>query len=137
VGEDRDAPPGRNVRDRGRHRVVLRDSRLFREAIVGSGIRFYPAARSSPASSSSRSSTCYGAGRAVARRDQWGKMPRARSTALFISRSHSRADGLMGFARSGIRQHWHVWQVMQDTTPYAATPALGYAAIMISTFLRC
>jgi len=41
--------------------------------------------------------------------------------------------GLMGFARSGIRQHWHVWQVMQDMTPYAATPALGYAAIMIST----
>jgi hypothetical protein len=40
--------------------------------------------------------------------------------------------GLMGFARSGIRQHWHVWQVMQDTSQYAATPALGYAARMIS-----
>jgi cytochrome bd ubiquinol oxidase subunit I len=41
--------------------------------------------------------------------------------------------GLMGFARSGIRQYWHVWQVMQDTSRYAATPALGYAAKMIST----
>jgi hypothetical protein len=40
--------------------------------------------------------------------------------------------GLMGFARSGIRQHWHVWQVMQDTSAAAATPALGYAAVMIS-----
>src|SRR5436309_15724396 len=40
--------------------------------------------------------------------------------------------GLMGFARSGIRQYWHVWQVMQDTSAYAATPALGYASKMIS-----
>jgi hypothetical protein len=40
--------------------------------------------------------------------------------------------GLMGFARSGIRQHWHVWEVMRDTSEYAATPALGYAANMIS-----
>src|SRR3989454_748039 len=40
--------------------------------------------------------------------------------------------GLMGFARSGIRQYWHVWQVMEDTSKYAATPALGYAARMIS-----
>jgi len=38
----------------------------------------------------------------------------------------------MGFARSGIRQYWHVWQVMQDTSKYAATPALGYASKMIS-----
>src|SRR3954468_4400298 len=40
--------------------------------------------------------------------------------------------GLMGFARSGIRQHWHVWEVMRDTSPEAFTPALGYAANMIS-----
>jgi hypothetical protein len=40
--------------------------------------------------------------------------------------------GLMGFARSGIRQHWHVYGVMQDTSVDAATPALGYAANMIT-----
>ena len=40
--------------------------------------------------------------------------------------------GLMGFARSGIRQHWHVWDVMRDTSEWAATPALGFAAQMIS-----
>jgi len=39
----------------------------------------------------------------------------------------------MGFARSGIRQHWHIWEVMRDTSVDAATPALGYAATMIST----
>ncbi len=38
----------------------------------------------------------------------------------------------MGFARSGIRQHWHVWEVMRDTSDYAVTPALGYAANMIT-----
>jgi hypothetical protein len=40
--------------------------------------------------------------------------------------------GLMGFARSGIRQHWHVWEVMRDYSDQAFTPALGYAANMIS-----
>jgi cytochrome d ubiquinol oxidase subunit I len=40
--------------------------------------------------------------------------------------------GLMGFARSGIRQHWHIWEVMRDTSEWAVTPALGYAAQVIS-----
>ncbi len=63
----------------------------------------------------------------------WGKMPPRSQYALFIlAVTFTWLMGLMGFARSGIRQHWHVWQVMQDTTRYAATPALGYAAIMIS-----
>jgi cytochrome d ubiquinol oxidase subunit I len=39
----------------------------------------------------------------------------------------------MGFARSGIRQHWHVWEVLRDTSSQAATPALGAAGLMIST----
>src|SRR3989454_677139 len=65
---------------------------------------------------------------------QWGKMPPRSQYALFIlAVTFTWLMGLMGFARSGIRQHWHVWQIMQDTTKYAATPALGYAAIMIST----
>ena len=40
--------------------------------------------------------------------------------------------GLMGFARSGIRQHWHIYGVMQDRSPDAVTPALGYAANVIT-----
>ena len=64
---------------------------------------------------------------------QWGKMPPRSQYALFIlAVTFTWLMGLMGFARSGIRQHWHVWQVVQDTSPHAATPALGYAAIMIS-----
>jgi cytochrome bd-type quinol oxidase subunit 1 len=38
----------------------------------------------------------------------------------------------MGFARSGIRQHWHIYGVMQDKSPDAVTPALGYAANIIT-----
>ena len=40
--------------------------------------------------------------------------------------------GLMGFARSGIRQYWHVYGVMRDTSVDAVTPALGYAANVIT-----
>ena len=64
---------------------------------------------------------------------QWGKMPARSQYALFVlAVTFTWLMGLMGFARSGIRQHWHVWQLVQDTSKYAATPALGYAAKMIS-----
>jgi len=64
---------------------------------------------------------------------RWGKMPPRSQYALFVlAVTFTWLMGLMGFARSGIRQYWHVWQVMQDTSQYAATPALGYAAKMIS-----
>jgi cytochrome bd-type quinol oxidase subunit 1 len=64
---------------------------------------------------------------------QWGKMPPRSQYALFIlAVTFTWLMGLMGFARSGIRQHWHVWQVYQDTSGHAATPALGYASIVIS-----
>src|SRR5437016_5156940 len=64
---------------------------------------------------------------------RWGRMPPRSQYALFIlAVTFTWLMGLMGFARSGIRQYWHVWQVMQDTSKYAATPALGYASKMIS-----
>src|ERR1700752_886800 len=64
---------------------------------------------------------------------QWGKMPPRSQYALFVlAVTFTWLMGLMGFARSGIRQYWHVWQVLQDTSKYAATPALGYASKMIS-----
>lgn len=64
---------------------------------------------------------------------QWGRMPERSQYALFVlAVTFTWLMGLMGFARSGIRQHWHVWGVMQDTSSFAATPALGYAANMIT-----
>jgi cytochrome d ubiquinol oxidase subunit I len=64
---------------------------------------------------------------------RWGQMPPRSQYALFVLVvTFTWLMGLMGFARSGIRQHWHIWEVMRDTSPYAATPALGYAAQVIS-----
>jgi hypothetical protein len=64
---------------------------------------------------------------------RWGQMPDRSQYALFVlAVTFTWLMGLMGFARSGIRQHWHVWEVMRDTSPQAATPALGSAANMIS-----
>jgi cytochrome bd-type quinol oxidase subunit 1 len=64
---------------------------------------------------------------------RWGKMPARSQYALFIlAVTFTWLMGLMGFARSGIRQHWHVYEVIRDTSPQAFTPALGPAATMIS-----
>jgi cytochrome bd-type quinol oxidase subunit 1 len=64
---------------------------------------------------------------------RWGEMPDRSQYALFVlAITFTWLMGLMGFARSGIRQHWHVWEVMRDMSEYAATPALGDAANMIS-----
>ena len=65
---------------------------------------------------------------------RWGRMPERSQYALFVlAVTFTWLMGLMGFARSGIRQDWHVWQVMRDTSADAVTPALGYASTMIST----
>ena len=65
---------------------------------------------------------------------RWGQMPERSQYALFVLVvTFTWLMGLMGFARSGIRQHWHVFEVMRDTSEFAATPALGYAAQIIST----
>jgi cytochrome bd ubiquinol oxidase subunit I len=64
---------------------------------------------------------------------RWGQMPERSQYALFVLVvTFTWLMGLMGFARSGIRQHWHVFEVVRDTSEWAATPALGYAAKMIS-----
>jgi len=64
---------------------------------------------------------------------RWGQMPERSQYALFVlAVTFTWLMGLMGFARSGIRQHWHVWEVMRNTSTQAATPALGSAANMIS-----
>jgi cytochrome d ubiquinol oxidase subunit I len=64
---------------------------------------------------------------------RWGQMPARSQYALFVLVvTFTWLMGLMGFARSGIRQHWHVWEVVRDSSTWAATPALGYAAQIIS-----
>ena len=64
---------------------------------------------------------------------RWGQMPdRAQYALLILAVTFTWLMGLMGFARSGIRQHWHIYEVMRDTSVDAATPALGYASLIIS-----
>jgi cytochrome bd-type quinol oxidase subunit 1 len=40
--------------------------------------------------------------------------------------------GLMGYVRSGLRQHWHVYGVIRDTSVDAFTPTLGFATQVVS-----
>src|SRR5437764_11787147 len=40
--------------------------------------------------------------------------------------------GLMGYARSGLRTHWHVFNVVRDYSSDAFTPPLGFACWVIS-----
>jgi cytochrome d ubiquinol oxidase subunit I len=64
---------------------------------------------------------------------RWGSIaPRSQYVLVLLAVTFTWLMGLMGFARSGIRQHWHIYGVMRDTSPDAATPALGYAANVIT-----
>ncbi len=64
---------------------------------------------------------------------RWGTIaPRSQYVLILLAVTFTWLMGLMGFARSGIRQHWHVYGVLRDTSPDAVTPALGYAANVIT-----
>src|SRR5207253_98830 len=71
---------------------------------------------------------------------EWGVMPARAGYALVLNAVMViLLMTLMGYARSSSRVHWHIYGVMQDTSPYAYSPALGYAAAFMSlnTFLFC
>jgi cytochrome d ubiquinol oxidase subunit I len=64
---------------------------------------------------------------------RWGEIPdRAQYALFFICITFAWTMGLMGYVRAGMRQHWHVYGVMRDTSVDAFTPTLGYAANVIS-----
>jgi cytochrome bd-type quinol oxidase subunit 1 len=64
---------------------------------------------------------------------RWGTIaPRSQYVLILLAVTFTWLMGLMGFARSGIRQHWHVYGVLRDNSVDAVTPALGYAANMIT-----
>ena len=65
---------------------------------------------------------------------QWGKIPDRSQYALFtLAVSFTWLMGLMGYVRSGIRQHWHVNSIMRDNSLQAYTPTIGYAAQIVTT----
>ena len=70
----------------------------------------------------------------------WGQMPPRAGYALVLNAVMViLLMTLMGYARSSSRVHWHVYGVMRDSSEYAYSPALGYAAafMALNTFLFC
>jgi hypothetical protein len=64
---------------------------------------------------------------------RWGKIPPVSQYVLiFIAVTFTWLMGLMGYVRSGLRQHWHVYGVMRDRSVDAFTPTLGFATIVVS-----
>jgi cytochrome bd-type quinol oxidase subunit 1 len=64
---------------------------------------------------------------------RWGRIPAVSQYVLiFIAVSFTWLMGLMGYVRSGLRQHWHVYGVMRDTSVDAFTPTLGFATKVVS-----
>jgi len=70
----------------------------------------------------------------------WGRMPpRAGYSLVLNAVMVILLMTLMGYARSSSRVHWHVYGVMRDSSEYAFSPALGYAAALMAanTFFFC
>ncbi len=64
---------------------------------------------------------------------RWGKIPAVSQYVLiFIAVTFTWLMGLMGYVRSGLRQHWHVYGVIRDTSADAFTPTLGFATQVVS-----
>ncbi|MEE8385384.1 MAG: cytochrome ubiquinol oxidase subunit I [Dehalococcoidia bacterium] len=64
---------------------------------------------------------------------QWGRMPRVSQYVLFfLAVTFTWLMGLMGYIRSGIRQYWHVYQVMRDMSEGAYIPTHGFATMVVS-----
>jgi cytochrome d ubiquinol oxidase subunit I len=64
---------------------------------------------------------------------RWGKIPAVSQYVLiFIAVTFTWLMGLMGYVRSGLRQHWHVYGVIRDNSADAFTPTLGFATQVIS-----
>jgi cytochrome d ubiquinol oxidase subunit I len=64
---------------------------------------------------------------------RWGQIaPISQYVLIFIAVTFTWLMGLMGYVRSGLRQHWHVYGVVRDTSVDAFTPTLGFATKIVS-----
>jgi cytochrome bd-type quinol oxidase subunit 1 len=64
---------------------------------------------------------------------RWGHIPRiSQYVLIFIAVTFTWLMGLMGYVRSGLRQHWHVYGVIRDRSVDAFTPTLGFATKVVS-----
>ena len=64
---------------------------------------------------------------------EWGKMPdRSQYSLIGVTVTFTWLMSLLGYMRSGGRQYWHVYGVIQDTSPDAFLPTHGFASVVAS-----
>jgi len=64
---------------------------------------------------------------------RWGRIaPLSQYLLILLAVTFTWLMALMGYVRSGLRQHWHVYGIIRDTSPGAFTPTLGYATQVVS-----
>lgn len=67
---------------------------------------------------------------------KWGGMTeRSQYVLILLAITFTSLMGLMGYARSGLREGWHIYGVMKDTSPDAFTPSLSNAVNMVSIIM--
>jgi len=72
----------------------------------------------------------------------WGQVSNRSQYALFaLPVAFTWLMGLMGYLRSSVKTHWHIYTVMKDNSPDNFIPTIGYAGNMITIvtvlFLLC
>nr|VFK18284.1 MAG: Cytochrome bd terminal oxidase subunit I [Candidatus Kentron sp. LFY] len=64
---------------------------------------------------------------------QWGRISDRAQYALFaLPIAFTWLMALMGYVRSSVRTHWHVYTIMPDNSPDNYIPAIGYAGNMMT-----
>lgn len=64
---------------------------------------------------------------------RWGRMPvRSQYVLIALTVLATINMAVMGFIRSGLRENWHIYGVLEDTSPWAFTPTDAYAATVIA-----
>ena len=67
---------------------------------------------------------------------KWGEMTdRSQYVLILLAITFTSLMGLMGYARSGLREGWHIFGEMQDTSVDAYTPTLSSAVNMVAIIM--
>lgn len=67
---------------------------------------------------------------------RWGQVSiGAQYVLIFLAVNAVMTMGIMGFIRSGLREDWHIYGVLRDTSPQAFTPSDFYAAVVIAAIV--
>jgi hypothetical protein len=71
---------------------------------------------------------------------RWGRMTaRSQFALVLLCVTIVMLMGLMGFIRSGLREDWHIYGVLRDTSPWAWTPTNAYmmktVGVIVAAFL--